>query len=404
MCFLKELPLFVPPQVPLTASMSSMSPVRQGQAPYGQTPFYPTPQHFPYNQALPSPQSLNNKSIGSELSRPAPIFPTPSAPPNRRLRNRNNALIPAARYSNTPNGVHSSILPTPDPTVASTISDEDVALQLMRLGDTSMVSNTTRNSASTMDDALSGVADMASSSSETSASDDEAKDSTFDVNGASPSKAMYSGQSQILPGLDSTDVKDADYEDSKDQTYIDGAASTKDDTRRKSEKSKGANGGKSRSGSASVKGGKVSKARSGTATKGKTPSALGSSISRPPSPSTMTSTSGVDGLAADNFQQTLGEDEEDLSSKPRCQRCRKSKKGCDRQRPCQRCKDAGLGVDDCVSEEEGNGRKGRYGRHMGVVVKKHASNASPDGSTGPAPASSYPIEPATGEKSKKRKR
>jgi hypothetical protein len=71
-----------------------------------------------------------------------------------------------------------------------------------------------------------------------------------------------------------------------------------------------------------------------------------------------------------NFQHQLGEDEEDLSSKPRCQRCRKSKKGCDRQRPCQRCKDAGLSADQCVSEDEGNGRKGRYGRHMGVPVKK----------------------------------
>jgi len=71
-----------------------------------------------------------------------------------------------------------------------------------------------------------------------------------------------------------------------------------------------------------------------------------------------------------NFQHQLATDEEDLSSKPRCQRCRKSKKGCDRQRPCQRCKDAGLSADQCVSEDEGNGRKGRYGRHMGVPVKK----------------------------------
>jgi hypothetical protein len=66
----------------------------------------------------------------------------------------------------------------------------------------------------------------------------------------------------------------------------------------------------------------------------------------------------------------LGIDEEDLSSKPRCQRCRKSKKGCDRQRPCQRCKDAGIGIEGCVSEDEGNGRRGRFGRHMGVPVTK----------------------------------
>jgi Fungal Zn(2)-Cys(6) binuclear cluster domain len=74
------------------------------------------------------------------------------------------------------------------------------------------------------------------------------------------------------------------------------------------------------------------------------------------------SSSGLD------LQQPSKGDEEDLSSKPRCQRCRKSKKGCDRQRPCQRCKDAGIGIEGCVSEDEGNGRKGRFGRHMGVPL------------------------------------
>ena len=60
--------------------------------------------------------------------------------------------------------------------------------------------------------------------------------------------------------------------------------------------------------------------------------------------------------------------DDDLSTKPRCVRCRKSKKGCDRQRPCQRCKDAGIGPEGCISEDEGNGRKGRFGRHMGVPL------------------------------------
>ncbi|KAL7274062.1 hypothetical protein RUND412_003063 [Rhizina undulata] len=45
--------------------------------------------------------------------------------------------------------------------------------------------------------------------------------------------------------------------------------------------------------------------------------------------------------------------------KPRCQRCRKSKKGCDRQRPCQRCKDAGIPVEGCISEDEAGTRRGR---------------------------------------------
>src|ERR1700760_1557353 len=71
-----------------------------------------------------------------------------------------------------------------------------------------------------------------------------------------------------------------------------------------------------------------------------------------------------------HFQQPMAEDEEDLSTKPRCQRCRKSKKGCDRQRPCGRCKDAGIPPEQCISEDETNGRKGRYGRHMGVPLNK----------------------------------
>ncbi|KAK0824511.1 hypothetical protein LTS02_018403, partial [Friedmanniomyces endolithicus] len=84
------------------------------------------------------------------------------------------------------------------------------------------------------------------------------------------------------------------------------------------------------------------------------------------SPSSLPAQSRKGSIAsAINFQHQLGGiDEDDLSSKPRCQRCRKSKKGCDRQRPCGRCKDAGIGAEGCVSEDEG------YGRHMGVPVKK----------------------------------
>ena len=92
----------------------------------------------------------------------------------------------------------------------------------------------------------------------------------------------------------------------------------------------------------------------GMSKKGRTPSLpIGpkshiSTASLPPQ-SRKTSTSTL------NFQHQPGTDEEDLSTKPRCQRCRKSKKGCDRQRPCQRCKDAGIGIEGCVSEDEGNG-------------------------------------------------
>ncbi|CCG81464.1 putative C6 finger domain protein [Taphrina deformans PYCC 5710] len=43
----------------------------------------------------------------------------------------------------------------------------------------------------------------------------------------------------------------------------------------------------------------------------------------------------------------------------RCTRCKKSKKGCDRQRPCGRCADAN---EDCVTEDESSGRRGRNNR------------------------------------------
>ena len=50
--------------------------------------------------------------------------------------------------------------------------------------------------------------------------------------------------------------------------------------------------------------------------------------------------------------------EKEYMSKPRrCLRCLKSKKGCDRQRPCQRCQAAGLGADQCISEETLLGNK-----------------------------------------------
>ena len=106
-----------------------------------------------------------------------------------------------------------------------------------------------------------------------------------------------------------------------------------------------------------------------------------------------------------NFQHQLGADEEDLSTKPRCQRCRKSKKGCDRQRPCGRCKDAGIGMEGCVSEDEGNGRKGRYGRHMGVPVKKSSIDGEDDEQFEFPPMPGTPLASAVlADKNKKRKR
>ncbi|MBS4487095.1 hypothetical protein, partial [Cronobacter sakazakii] len=85
---------------------------------------------------------------------------------------------------------------------------------------------------------------------------------------------------------------------------------------------------------------------------------------------------------------------------------RKSKKGCDRQRPCQRCKDAGIGIEGCVSEDEGNGRKGRFGRHMGVAVKKGEEGYINEEEGQMLPPMTVPAVGGMGtpDKSKKRKR
>lgn len=76
----------------------------------------------------------------------------------------------------------------------------------------------------------------------------------------------------------------------------------------------------------------------------------------------------------DDRPHLLGPDEP--LPKPRCQRCRKSKKGCDRQRPCQRCKDAGLGADECISEDEAGTRRGRQ---AAAAARKAAAGGSGGG-------------------------
>ena len=115
-----------------------------------------------------------------------------------------------------------------------------------------------------------------------------------------------------------------------------------------------------------------------------------SPASLPPSRKLSVSSVGSGAMSAATAAAIAGgmteEDITDLSSKPRCQRCRKSKKGCDRQRPCGRCRDAGLPADQCVSEDEGNGRKGRYGRHMNIPIKKE-NGAAMETTPGPAAAS-----------------
>ncbi|KAI5816304.1 hypothetical protein BZA77DRAFT_62381 [Pyronema omphalodes] len=80
-------------------------------------------------------------------------------------------------------------------------------------------------------------------------------------------------------------------------------------------------------------------------------------------------------------------EEEDIKAKPRCQRCRKSKKGCNRQRPCQRCHDAGIPDHECVSEDEVGTRRGRTAaaqaakKTQGKPKKESSTSASASAST-----------------------
>ncbi|RDL32000.1 uncharacterized protein BP5553_09402 [Venustampulla echinocandica] len=373
-----ELPLFAPPQMPAATSNSSVSPQRRLEHQRASLPFTHPSQHpFSNTPVLHSPQSYNNG-----FGQPG-IYSTPAA---QGRRTRAGASYPARQsIGSTPNGNSSGILPTPDPTVGSCMSEEDkdVALQLMRLGGMSNISHG-RTSASTLDDTFSGRADAASSTGATSDEESESEnelpparrqkleDSPILPPGAI--KRFRPHLDDILPSQDSTepsgDEADFEFNPGNLDDPMDGV-----DPQPKVIKSKGLTSvmGKPRTSASGAKVNKAGKSKalrpSQTVKSKKSGSAP--AVTKPISPTSLPPQSRkTSNASALNFQQSLGDDEEDLSSKPRCQRCRKSKKGCDRQRPCQRCKDAGLSADQCVSEDEGNGRKGRYGRHMGVPVKK----------------------------------
>ncbi len=260
----------------------------------------------------------------------------------------------------------------------------------MRLGNTSNISRSTRNSGSTFDDGFSGAADVASSTGATSESGDgtdatekpslpstklgpKLESSPNPLSG--PLKRKHGDLKDIPPSFDSTEPSgedvdgDIDYEDRKDDSFQHEDFMNELEDAIKPQAPKQKSFVKPGTGSLSGKN-KINRSRATTGNKKSKASASTSGAKFPISPTSLPPQSRKASVAS-NLK--LGEDEEDLSSKPRCQRCRKSKKGCDRQRPCQRCKDAGIGIEGCVSEDEGNGRKGRYGRHMGVTVRKDAA-------------------------------
>lgn len=300
--------------------------------------------------------------------------------------------------------------------------DKDVALQLMRLGEMSNISHG-RTSASTFaDDTFSGKADAASSTGATSENESvsecelpPARRQKLDEHQSLPLvTSLQKNRPDLngnLPTSDSTEPSGDEYEDGRDGTFN---PTIKDETMEDSASTWSMKPGapKSRSTPAvmgkprtnaitsKVKSSKTKVSRPGQVKSKKSINAPVSGA-KPISPTSLPPQSRkTSNASALNFQHPLGTDEEDLSSKPRCQRCRKSKKGCDRQRPCQRCKDAGLSADQCISEDEGNGRKGRYGRHMGVSVKLDAPGAE----TGFFPAGLMAGGQGSPDKSKKRKR
>ncbi|KAH3975562.1 hypothetical protein HBI25_092220 [Parastagonospora nodorum] len=385
-----ELPLFVPPQVPMTASQSSVSPQRRVSGNMAGSPYSMSNQQtFSYQHPLPSPQSYGQMDSSYMHGLATPYSASSVSAQGQKSRNRGSGQFGQYRYSGS-NGV----LPTPEHThlaSISVISDEDVARQLMRLGDASNFSTHGRTSTSTLDDAFSGKADAASSS--------EDSDDGSDDGGELPPLQYNMGRMNHVAPVEYSGESSDDYEDNRDASF-----KGESDEMVPDEHSHRIQTG-------------VVKARSSVSSKSSKPKYRAHSksktkvngTSKPPmSPTSLPTQSRKTSSASINFQHQLGVDEEDLSSKPRCQRCRKSKKGCDRQRPCQRCKDAGIGADGCVSEDEGNGRKGRYGRHMGVSVKKPSSN-----SMAPPPMHDFsmPIDAAhpgltasSMDKSKKRKR
>ncbi|RMY88066.1 hypothetical protein D0862_10532 [Hortaea werneckii] len=400
-----ELPLFVPPQVPMTASISSISPQRRSgpgnaASPYG----YPHQSTFSSTQPLPSPQSYGSNGH----------YMPPGATSNGFSGNSQVGRSSVRRSGGSTQRHSGGVLPTPDPTVGSVISDEDVALQLMRLGDPTAFSHG-RTSTSTVDDALSGKAEAASSDEE---DEEEEEDSRLPAvprfNDVGPQRKKQRTVHEYSSDVASSD----DYEDRRDTTFDD--LDSKAGGMRKPHTTKPKNPTTKPRNAAGASMPKPKHHKTASMSHHSTITKL------PMSPSSLPAQSRKGSLASAstiNFQHPLGLDEEDLSSKPRCQRCRKSKKGCDRQRPCGRCRDAGIGVEGCISEDEGNGRKGRYGRHMGVPIKRDGEGFPPVAGGGGVggevlgssshhqlhqsngvPANGYFLAPALPDKSKKRKR
>ena len=365
----------MPPQIPKPQSISSVSPQRRFNGFEVPSPFArPTQVNFTYNVPLDSPQGYSHERRPSATSPNGGHFQVPAVPAHgHRLRDRNSGTsVSTNRSSLGPfnRKLGTNILPTPDPTVASCISDEDVALQLMRLSDMSNYSHG-RTSGSGLDDAFSGRADANSTVSNENSEDEDGA-----VLPATTPQTVFSSNStpglpkpkrkrtaNTLPSYDSIEQTADEGDDDYDNTVFKSEVTDEEGGLPKAKIPKTKMTIKARTGS-----GKPNSLKTGAVSKPKAHS-LPNVMDFGPGARKMSVASNVTSGTL-TLQHQLGVDEDDLSSQPRCQRCRKSKKGCDRQRPCGRCKDAGIGIEGCISEDEGNGRKGRYGRHMGVSLMK----------------------------------
>lgn len=375
--------------MPAATSNPSVSPARRMDQHRSSLSFIPGAQNpFSNPRPLPSPQGYNTAYSQG-------IYTTPDG---HRARG-------SIGYTSNGMGIHNGangILPTPDPTVGSVVSEEDkdVAIQLMRLGDMSNISHG-RTSASTLDETFSGRADAASSTGATSDGESDDGDDLapprlhkIDTGVGLPAFEQPGAHYTPSRGAFATAMTGVEY--GGHGAPGDMAAPPKVKNAQSPVKAKSTNMLKPSKAPKTAKTGRPP--GSGKSKKSATANAVPMSPASLP-PSRKPSISGSNPL-----QPSIEDDQPDLSTKPRCQRCRKSKKGCDRQRPCGRCKDAGLSADQCISEDEGNGRKGRYGRHMGVPVTKDEMPAPPQPSLLPAAPITATAVAAMLDKSKKRKR
>lgn len=387
--------------MPAATSNPSVSPARRVEHHRPSLPFVHPGQHpFANPRPMQSPQGYSNAQ------------PTMYATPAHGHRSRDSI-----GYASNGSGVGSGmggVLPTPDPTVGSCMSEEDkdVAIQLMRLGEMSNISHG-RTSASTLDDTFSGRADAASSTGATSDGDSSSGDEMpaprrQKMDSTGTARLIYpSTETPFLPSTETADVS------SDEAGYRDGKLASKSGAHKAgSAKAKPASS-KHKPVATSATKPSTQKApkpprHANTIKTKKLPPVAGGGTSAatapgPMSPASTNHSRKASVASVGLVSQPGGDEHPDLSTKPRCQRCRKSKKGCDRQRPCGRCRDAGLSADQCISEDEGNGRKGRYGRHMGVPIKKEEVTA-------PSQPALLPAAPITAagsagvDKAKKRKR